>query len=484
MNNVRVRYAPSPTGAPHIGNIRTALFTWLFARHHGGKFIVRIEDTDQAREMENGLELILDSLRWLGLNWDEGPGVGGPYGPYSQSERLPRYQECARWLVDHGHAYKCYCSPERLEQMRKEQEARKQPLGYDRKCRFMSEAERKEKEQSGIKPVIRLAVPLTGTTTYHDLIHGDVTFDNKAIDDQVLLKSDGFPTYHLAVVVDDHEMEITHITRGEEWLSSAPKHVLLYQAFGWPMPVLAQFPVIMGTDRKKLSKRHGAASLIDFRDQGYLPEAIINFLARLGWSYDDHTEIFSRDELITYFSLEKVHPSPAIFDMEKLNWLNGYYIRQLSVMELAPRVRPFLDAAGLEVDNDVLLQVTPLIQTRIKTLKDAVGLTDFFFVARVHPTQEQMLGKTFVGHAAEAQDALRATGDTLQRLVPFDAPVIEQALRALAEKLNMKAAVLFTLIREAITAKPITPPLFDTIAVLGKERTLARLQQAIQILQD
>lgn len=483
MTLVRVRYAPSPTGAPHIGNIRTALFTWLFARHHGGKFIVRIEDTDQAREVDNGLELILESLRWLGLDWDEGPGVGGPFGPYSQSERLPLYQKWAHWLVEHSHAYRCYCTTERLEQMRKDQEARKQSPGYDRRCRFMSDAERRAKEQSGIVPVIRLAVPLSGATTYHDLIHGDVTFDNKNIDDQVLLKSDGFPTYHLAVVVDDHEMQITHITRGDDWISSGPKHALLYRAFGWEMPALAQLPMTLGPDRKKLSKRHGSTSVIDFREQGYLPEAMINFLARLGWSYDDHTEIFSRDELIRLFDLDRVHPSAAIFDMEKLNWLNGHYIRALSTLELAQRVRPFLDAAGLEGDNDVLLAVTPLIQTRIKTLKEAVSLTDFFFVERVEPAAAQLLGKGFGGRPDQAADAVGAVIDTLRALSPFDAPALEQALRALAERSNFKTGALFTLVREAITARSVTPPLFDTIAILGRERTCARLEHARRVLQ-
>jgi glutamyl-tRNA synthetase len=482
MSTVRVRYAPSPTGAPHVGNIRTALFTWLFARHHQGKFIVRIEDTDQAREVENGLELILESLRWLGLDWDEGPGVGGPHGPYTQSERLPLYRKWAQWLVDNGHAYKCYCSPERLEQMRKDQEAKGLNPGYDRLCRFMSDTERKVKEQSGITPVIRLAVPLEGHTSYYDLIHGEVTFDNKHVDDQVLLKSDGFPTYHLAVVVDDHDMEISHVTRGDDWISSGPKHALLYQAFGWPMPAIAQLPMTLGPDRKKLSKRHGSTSVIDFRDQGYLPQAMINFLARLGWSLDDKTEIFSRAELIAVFDLAKVHPSAAIFDLEKLNWLNGYYIRALPLPDLARQIRPFLGAAGLEVDNELLLKVTPLLQTRIKTLKDAVVLADFFFVDDVHPVVVQLLGKAFKESPAKAQDALAAARQTLVAVEPFEAATVEAALRALATRLGIKGGDLFTLLRESVAAKPVTPPLFESIAALGRERTLARLDRAMQAL--
>jgi glutamyl-tRNA synthetase len=368
--------------------------------------------------------------------------------------------------------------------MRQEQAARKQPSGYDRKCRFLSDAERKEKAQAGIVPTIRLAVPLLGATTYHDLIHGDITVDNKGIDDQVLLKSDGFPTYHLAVVVDDHAMQITHITRGDDWIPSAPKHVLLYRAFGWQMPALAQLPMIMGPDRKKLSKRHGSTSVIQFHDEGYLPEALTNFLARLGWSYDDKTEIFSRDELIRYFDLSKVQPSPAVFDHDKLNWLNGHYLRELDPLELAKRIRPFLDAAQLDVDNAVLLKLIPLVQIRIKTLQEAVTLTDFFFTELVHPTREQLLGKAFAAEPEQARAALQATSEMLKTLAPFDAPTIETTLRTKSDELGLKAGHYFTLLREAITAKSVTLPLFDTMAILGKERTLARLTHALKVLRE
>ena len=325
-------------------------------------------------------------------------------------------------------------------------------------------------------------MPLTGTTTYHDLIHGDVTFDNKNIDDQVLLKSDGFPTYHLAVVVDDHDMQITHVTRGDDWISSGPKHALLYQAFGWPMPVIAQLPMTLGPDRKKLSKRHGSTSVIEFKEQGYLPEAMINFLARLGWSLDDKTEIFSRDDLIREFDLDKVHPSAAIFDMEKLNWLNGYYIRTLDVPELARRLRPFFDESGIEVDNDLLLKVTPLVQTRIKTLKDAVAMSDFFFVELVSPTLQQLLGKAFAASPDQAISLLQAARAALAAVEPFTAAAVEASLRALADGSGVKSGALFTLVREALTARSVTPPLFETIAVLGRPRTLARLEHALAIL--
>ncbi|MCX6000886.1 MAG: glutamate--tRNA ligase, partial [Chloroflexi bacterium] len=302
--NVRVRYAPSPTGYPHIGNIRTALFNWLFARHAGGTFIIRIEDTDQARKVEGAQEAILDSLRWLGIDWDEGPEAGGSCGPYLQSNRLPLYQQHAQQLLNSGHAYECYCSAERLSQTRAAMAERKESIRtYDRHCRDLCPKERDRLKCQGVSPVIRFKVPLEGRTTFHDLVRGNIAFDNSELDDLVLLKSDGYPTYHLANVVDDHLMKITHVMRADEWLSSTPRHVLLYRAFHWEPPLYAHLPMILGPDKSKLSKRHGATSLLEYRDKGYLPEAVVNFLALLGWSLDDRTELFSRDELISHFSL-------------------------------------------------------------------------------------------------------------------------------------------------------------------------------------
>ena len=310
MADVRVRFAPSPTGAPHVGNIRTALFCYLWARHTDGKFILRIEDTDQAREVENGLELILESLRFLGLQWDEGPDVGGAYGPYDQSSACPSTRQHADQLIAQGMAYYCYCSEERLEQMRKEQHARGEQTRYDYRCRYLSPKNARRTNAPGAPKVVRLAVPREGKTTLHDFIHGDLTIENKNVDDQVLLKSDGFPTYHLAVVVDDHLMKISHVMRGDDWIPSFPKHVLLYQAFGWEIPPHGHLPNVLGPDKKKLSKRHGATSVLQFRDEGYLPEALLNFLARLGWSYDDKSEVFSRQQLIELFTLDKIEHAP------------------------------------------------------------------------------------------------------------------------------------------------------------------------------
>jgi len=324
--SVRVRFAPSPTGYPHVGNIRTALFAWLFARHYGGSFIVRIEDTDVTRKVKGAVEAILDGLRWLGLDWDEGPEVGGNYGPYFQSQRLDIYRQFAECLVLQDDAYYCYCSPQRLAEMRSEQMKRKQPPGYDRYCRNLSEEERAKKEAEGTTPVVRFKMPLEGQTKFSDIIRGEVVFENNTLDDFVLLKSDGYPTYHLANVIDDHLMEISHVLRAEEWLSSTPRHLLLYQALGFELPQFAHLPMLLGPDRAKLSKRHGAVSIVEYRDQGYLPETMVNFLALLGWSLDDRTEILSRQELIENFSLERVSRTAAIFNHDKLNWMNGVYI--------------------------------------------------------------------------------------------------------------------------------------------------------------
>ena len=324
---IRTRFAPSPTGFPHVGNIRTALFAWLFARHNGGRFIVRIEDTDAARRVEGAVEAIQDSLKWLGLEWDEGPGVGGDFGPYFQSQRLGLYRQAAERLVAKGDAYYCYCSPQRLAGMRAEQVKRKQPPGYDRLCRCLSGEERAKREAEGITPVIRFRVPLDGFTQFQDLIWGEVKFEHSVLDDMVLLKSDGYPTYHLANVVDDHLMEISHVLRAEEWISSTPRHILLYQALGCEPPQFAHLPMLLGRDRAKLSKRHGTVSVAEYREQGYLPEAMLNFLALLGWSLDDRTESLSRKELIDNFSLERVSRTAAIFNPDKMEWMNGVYIR-------------------------------------------------------------------------------------------------------------------------------------------------------------
>jgi glutamyl-tRNA synthetase len=478
---VRVRIAPSPTGYFHVGSARTALFNWLFARHHGGRFIVRVEDTDRTRYNPEAVSDTVDSLRWLGLDWDEGPEVGGDHGPYYQSERLDLYHEYADRLLAEGVAYRCYCSPERLTALREEQRGKKTTVGYDRHCRHLTAAQRSEYETQGIIPVIRLKAPLGGQTTFHDVLYGTITVENDTLDDLVLLKSDGFPTYHLANVVDDHLMEISHIMRGDEWLPSVPKHVLLYGAFGWEIPVYAHLPLILApTGKGKLSKRHGGVEVHDFRRQGYLPEAMINYLARVGWSYDDKTEIFDHDELVRYFDLSGISNSPARFSYERLEWMNAYYLRQLEADDLAQRLVPFLSRAGFAVTAVDLRPMVPLIQERIKTLAEAVDWLDFFFQEDVQYDAELLVAKKM--DAAASLHALRQSRELLASLPSFEAGAIESSLRVLADELGLKVGQLLGPLRVAVTGKRVAPPLFETVAILGRERTLARIDRGIDAL--
>jgi glutamyl-tRNA synthetase len=478
---VRVRIAPSPTGYFHVGSARTALFNWLFARHQGGKFIVRVEDTDRTRFNPEAVPDLVASLSWLGLDWDEGPEVGGVYGPYYQSERLSLYQHYADLLVEAGHAYRCYCSPERLAALREDQRQKKQPVGYDRHCRSLSAAQRAEYEAQGITPVIRLAVPLEGKTSFHDVLYGTITVENQTLDDLVLLKSDGFPTYHLAVVVDDHLMEISHIMRGDEWLPSVPKHILLYNAFGWEVPVLAHLPLILAPSGKgKLSKRHGGVEIRYFRREGYLPEAMVNYLARLGWSYDDKTEIFSRSELIRYFDLSGINSSPARFSYERLEWMNGYYIRMLATDDLADRVVPFMADAGLDVTAVDMMPIVPLVQERLKTLSEVVERTDFFFRDPLEYDPSLLIGSKMT--VDESLTALQRAREVLAALAAFEAETMEPPMRALVTDLDLKAGQLFGMIRAAVTGKSVAPPLFDTMAVLGQPRCVERMDKAIEVL--
>jgi glutamyl-tRNA synthetase len=468
----RVRFAPSPTGYPHLGNIRTALFNWLFARHHGGKFILRIEDTDAARKVEGAVEAIIDSLKWLGLDWDE--------GPYFQSQRLPHYQEIARKLVDQKNAYLCYCTPQRLEAMRQEQARRKQPPKYDRHCRELTGEEKAKLEASGVTPVVRFRTPLEGETSIDDLIRGKVTFQNDTLDDFVLLKSDGYPTYHLANIVDDHLMAISHVLRADEWLSSTPRHILLYRALDWPPPQFAHLPMILGEDRAKLSKRHGAATITDYQKQGYLPEAMLNFLSLLGWSLDDKTELLSREELIKHFTLERVSKTAAIFNKQKLEWMNGVYLRRLTPEQFSARAVPFLERdlpPGVKrpLDKDYIAGITLLIQERARTLAEVPTLADFFFLGELEYDQSTLIKGM---DAATAAGAIKMSLERLQALETWDDASLENLLRPLAAELGLSTGKFFGLLRVAITGRTASPPLFQTIRVLGKKRCLDRLTQA------
>jgi len=480
--NIRTRYAPSPTGLLHLGGARTALYAWLFARHTGGAFVLRIEDTDLARCTPEAKADILEALRWLGLNWDEGPEVGGPFGPYVQSERLPLYRAYAQQLVDRGAAYLCFCTPERLAEMRKEQEARKEPPGYDRTCRCLTEADRQARLAAGAHPVVRFAMPQEGVTEFTDAIRGPIAFENRTQDDFVMLKSDGFPTYHLANVVDDHLMGITHVIRAEEWISSTPKHLRLYQSFGWAPPRFAHLPLVLGKDRAKLSKRHGATSVTAYREMGYLPEAIVNFLALLGWSPGEDQELLTREEMIARFTLEGVGRSPAVFDPDKLDWMNGYYLRQSPLDRLVTLGLPYLQRAGLLPASPTPQQlayakrVIALEQERLKRLDELPGLVDFFFrEPRMDPEAAQKwLARDYV------PGALAQLEENYGDVDPWTAPNLEEPLRALADDLDLKAADLIHPLRVAVTGRTKGPGLFETLEVLGKDRVLRRLHAAIE----
>ena len=483
-DGVRVRYAPSPTGEPHVGNIRTAIFNWLFARHHGGSFVIRVEDTDQARKVEGATEELLDALRWLGIDWDEGPEVGGEFGPYYQSQRLDLYQDVSRELVTKGAAYPCYCSTERLAEMRKEQSRRKEHSGYDGTCRSLSDGERRQREADGSNRVVRFKMPAEDSISFTDLVRGDVTFENRLIDDFVMLKSDGFPTYHLANVVDDHHMRISHVLRAEEWLPSTPRHLHLYRALGWEPPQFAHLPIILAPDRSKLSKRHGATSIMEFREMGYLPSAVENFLTLLGWSFDDKTEIFSTEELVRDFSIEQVGKAGAIFNLDKLNWMNGYYLREMSHQQLADALLEYWHQYPPEEileppEAERARLIAALVQERLKTLADAAPLVRFLFRDPVYePADLVQKGMDTDG----TRRALEASLASLSDLSAFDGDAIEGLLRPMAQELGLKAGQLFGSLRIATTGQVIAPPLFESMELLGRDRSLASIAAAVERL--
>ena len=488
---VRVRFAPSPTGSLHIGGLRTALFNWLFARHYQGTFILRIEDTDQKRFDPTALQTLMEALRWAGLNWDEGPEIGGPYGPYVQSERLEHYQQWAHWLVENDKAYKCFCTPERLKQVNLEKEKRGEQPGYDRRCRYLTPAQIAEFEAQGQSFVIRFKMPLEGETVVQDLIRGEVAFDNSGQQDMVLLKSDGFPTYHLAYVVDDHLMEISHVLRAIEWLPSFPLHVQLWRAFGWEIPHHAHLPVILNPNGKgKLSKRnppkdkHGniiPVMVHDYINAGYLPEALTNFLANIGWNFGDEREFFTMDEAIERFDLSRINPANSAFPLEKLEWLNGEHIRALPVEELARRLRAPLEKAGLKVHDALLARITPLVQTRIKTLNDVVAIAGFFFREEFTPATPDMLVQKNMD-ATGTYHALKLAYERLSVLDDFTHERQEASMRALADELGLKPNQLFGALRVAVTAQTVSTPLFETMEIIGKAESLRRIQMAVESL--
>ncbi len=482
----RTRFAPSPTGYVHIGSMRTVIFEWLWARHTNGQFILRIEDTDRNRYVAGAEEQLKESIRRMGLMWDEGPDVDGPFAPYKQSERLALYHKHAEQLLGKGHLYKCWCTPERLKQVNEEKQARKEPPGYDRHCRKLSAEERASEEASGKPYVIRLAVPLEGETVVHDLIRGPITFQNALQNDMVMLKSDGFPTYHFAVVVDDHEMKITHAMRADEWIATSPLHVLLYQFFGWEQPVWVHLPNVLGPDGKKLSKRHGDTSITDYLDKGYLPEALLNFLALIGWGYDETTEIMTRDELIERFTLDRISPSGGVLNIEKLNKFNGIYIRQMTPAQLAEWLLPYLAEAGLVSAEPTAAErarvetLVPLIHERLVVLSEAPELLRLFFEAPETYDQTLLVPKKL--DAATTTQALSTATAALRDVPDWEVAMIEARLRALTEELGLKVGDLFMALRVAATGSKVSPPLFETLHALGRDETLARLERATAAL--
>ena len=473
----RVRFAPSPTGYLHVGGARTALFNWLYARRHGGTFILRIEDTDTERSSGEMVTGILDGMAWLGLEWDEGPNVGGPHAPYFQSERLDRYRTMAERLVAEGHAYYCYCSSERLRGEREKAESRGEAWKYDRRCLSLSSVEIAELVVAGATRAIRFKVP-DGRTTFDDAVHGPIEFEHANIEDFVILRSDTYPTYHLSVVVDDVDMAITHVIRGDDHISNTPKHVLLFGAFGASTPRFAHVPLILGGDKKRLSKRHGATSVMEYKRLGYLPEAMVNFLALLGWSPGDDREIMSGGELIGAFALDGISGGNAVFNTEKLDWMNGQYIARLDRDELSARVEPFLREAGLWSDDPTpeqratLGRVLELLRPRAKRLTDFVEQARPFLTDTVE-YESDAVAKHLV--MPGLKDHVSALAHVLRTVAPFDEPHVEAAVRGTASERGLKAGALIHATRVAVTGRTTSPGLFEVLVLLGRERTVDRL---------
>jgi glutamyl-tRNA synthetase len=475
-----VRFAPSPTGYLHVGGARTALFNFLFARHHGGRFILRIEDTDQKRYQPEALAEIFTSLKWLGLQWDDGPEAGGECGPYFQSQRTALYRRHAEELLAAGKAYRCFCSEERLAGLRAEQEKAKmaQGSGYDRHCRCLGEAEIQALLAANTPHVVRLKVPDHRSVAFHDLIRGDITYDSAQLDDLVLLKSDGFPTYHLANVVDDHMMGITHVLRGDEWIASTPKHILIYEACSWTPPVFAHMPVILAPDGGKLSKRRGAASVLDYQRAGFLPEALLNFLALLGWAPGGDREIMTLDEMIAAFTLERVQAKAAVFDEAKLEWMNGVYLQGKSVDSLLPDVRSLWEKAGLPpqalADEDYLKRVIGLFKERSRKVGD-IAANSLYFFSDPQAYEETAARKHFKAEALPLFDAILPA---LAGLQPFNHDALDGLYRRLAAELGISAGKLIHPTRLAVSGVSFGPGLFEMLELLGCETVLRRLGRA------
>lgn len=487
---VRVRFAPSPTGRLHLGGARTALYDYLLARQLGGRFILRLEDIDLKRFVPGAEKELMDGLHWLGLEWDEGPDIGGPYGPYRQSERKEIYLEYAQQLIALDKAYYCFCTPERCAKVREEQQRLKLPLRYDGTCRKLDPGEAAKRVAAGEPHVIRFKTPKEGNITVHDHLRGDITFENQSIDDYILIRTDGFALYHLAAMVDDHLMEISHVIRGSEWLSTFPLHAHIVRSFGWEEPVWVHLSIFLKPSGKgKMSKRESAELMKDgysifvndLEGLGYVPEAVVNWIALMGWSYDDHTEFFTLHDLIEKFSLDRLNPAPAAINFTKFDHFNGLHIRNLSTDDLCRRVLPFFNNAGYIVDEQKLMEIIPIIQQRMVTLDEAPVVGGFFFEETVHPNPADLVGSKMT--VKESIEALRAAYELLSKLPVINIDTAEIPLRVLADQLHLKTGQFFGILRVAVTGRTVSPPLIESMAIIGKEKVLERIMKGIKILE-
>ncbi|AFH49474.1 Glutamyl/glutaminyl-tRNA synthetase [Ignavibacterium album JCM 16511] len=478
-SQVRVRFAPSPTGYLHVGGLRTALYNYLFARKNKGKFILRIEDTDRNRYVEGAVENLISALKWAGLEYDEGPDIGGPFGPYMQSQRLDIYQKYAQELISQGKAYYCFCSAERLEALREEQQKQKLPQAkYDKHCLYLSKSEIEANLEKGIPKVIRLNVEPNQKIEFDDIIREHLEFDSNNVDDQVLIKSDGYPTYHLANVVDDHLMQITHVIRGEEWLSSTPKHVLLYDAFGWERPVFAHLPLLLNPDRSKLSKRQGDVAVEDYRDKGYLKEALINFVALLGWNAGDDKEFYYIDELIEKFSLERVNKAGAVFDLQKLNWLNAEHLRKKSDDEILSLLKKELNNSEYKdqpVPDEKLVLIIQAMKERVTFVKEFINNCRYFYEAP-REYEQKSIEKNWKEDTPQQLLKLKEEFSNLTNPSKED---FEHALNRVAEELNIGKGKLIHPLRLAVSGQSTGPGMFDLLFILGKDEVIKRIEAAI-----
>ena len=485
---IRVRFAPSPTGYLHIGGARTALFNWLYARHYNGTFVLRIEDTDQVRSTEEAVNVILEGMKWLGLDWDEGPGKGGEYGPYYQMQRLHLYQKYAEQLLKDKKAYYCYCTREELAESREKQSKENKSLKYDRRCLNLSEEDKKRYEAEGRKRVIRLKIP-TREIAFNDLLRGEVTFDGGLLSDFVIMKSDGIPTYNLAVVVDDVLMKITDVMRGDDHISNTPKQIVIYEALGFDVPKFAHIPMIMGQDHARLSKRHGATSVMEYKKMGYIPEAVVNYIAHLGWSSGGEKEIFSKEELIKEFTLDKISKHAAVFNMEKLNWFNSEYLKKMSIDSLTKMLLPFLKEANyIENEeslslakNEYIKEVVKLLQGRIKNFSQFIDYADYFFVDKINiepQAFDSVLNKEGV------PCILQALQEKLSALKYWDEESIESAVREVASSLQIKGGQIIHPTRVSLSGKKVGPGLFELMVVLGQNKTVKHLKEAIEKIKE